>query len=69
MCSGVCPKWHMFLRFLLTTKWGPLHTAALNGHLEVYKVVMDLVVDKNPRSMCHLGHTPLHSVAQKRSFG
>ena len=43
----------------------PLHTAAYNGHLEVYKVIMDLVVDKNPRSMCHSGYTPLHSAAHE----
>ena len=42
----------------------PLHTAALNGHIEVCKVVMDVVTDKNPRSICNFGDTPLHGAAQ-----
>ena len=42
----------------------PLHTAALNGHIEVCKVVMDVVTDKNPRSICNVGDTPLHCAAE-----
>ena len=40
----------------------PLHLAALNGHFETCKFIMNLLTNKNPRDKN--GWTPLHSVAQ-----
>ena len=39
----------------------PLHTAALNGHSEIVKIILDVVEDKNPKGPC--GQTPLHYAA------
>ena len=41
-------------------EWTPLHEAAVRGHIEVYKIYMEKVVDKNPLSG---GLTPLHLAA------
>ena len=38
----------------------PLHMAALKGHIEIYKILMEKVVDKNP---FYRGWTPLHFAA------
>ena len=38
----------------------PLHIAAMKGHIEVYKIYMEKVADKNPLSG---GCTPLHLAA------
>ena len=38
-------------------EWTPLHEAALSGHIEVYKIYMEKVADKNPLAR---GCTPLH---------
>ena len=43
--------------------WTPLHCAAKSGHLDVCKLIMDYLVDKNPKDK-H-GTTPLHFAAQK----
>ena len=40
----------------------PLHLAALNGHFETCKFIMNLLTNKNPKDKN--GWTPLHSVAQ-----
>ena len=42
----------------------PLHEAADNGHLEIVKLIMGHVKDKNP-AMKHYGTTPLHYAAEK----
>ena len=39
----------------------PLHLAASEGHLEVCKLILQQVQDKNP--MAHDAVTPLHSAA------
>ena len=46
-------------------KWGgtPLHTAALYGHLEVVRLILDSVEDKNP--VDNRGLTPLHHAARE----
>ena len=36
----------------------PLHFAIMGGQLEVYKLIMDEVTDKNPKD--YYGDTPLH---------
>ena len=41
-------------------EWTPLHVAAVRGHIEVYKIYMEKVADKNPLSG---GCTPLHLAA------
>ena len=41
----------------------PLHFAAYNGHLEVCKLIMDNITDKNPTNM--EGETPFHFAAKK----
>ena len=41
-------------------EWTPLHEAAVRGHIEVYKIYMEKVADKNPLSD---GFTPLHLAA------
>ena len=38
----------------------PFHIAALRGHTEIYKIIMETVADKNP--IC-CGLTPLHTAA------
>ena len=38
----------------------PLHMAAIKGHIEIYKILMEKVADKNP---FYRGWTPLHFVA------
>ena len=38
----------------------PLHMAALKGHIEIYKILTEKVVDKNP---FYRGWTPLHFAA------
>ena len=40
--------------------WTPLHIAAIKGHIEIYKIIMEKVADKNP--LCG-GWTPLHFAA------
>ena len=40
----------------------PLHEAAKNGHVEVVKIIMDSVADKNPKA--GNGKTPLHVASQ-----
>ena len=40
--------------------WTPLHTAALKGHTEIYKIIMETVADKNPLVY---GFSPLHFAA------
>ena len=40
----------------------PLHFAAYNGHLEVCKLIMDYITDKNPANM--KGETPFHFAAK-----
>ena len=45
----------------------PLHSAAIGGHLEIYKYLAEKMVDKNPGfkgGMTH-GLTPLHSAAER----
>jgi ankyrin repeat protein len=40
--------------------WTPLHTAAFKGHSEIYKIIMEVVADKNPVVQ---GFSPLHLAA------
>ena len=40
--------------------WTPLHTAAFKGHKEIYKIIMEVVADKNPVVQ---GFSPLHLAA------
>ena len=42
----------------------PLHEAADNGHLEIVKLIMGHVKNKNP-AMKYYGTTPLHYAAEK----
>ena len=42
--------------------WTPLHYSAANGHLEVCRLFMDTVEDKNPEDLCD--RTPLHLAAK-----
>ena len=44
----------------------PLHMAAVEGHFDVYKAIMDHVEDKNPKEMNDW--TPLH-LAATNGFG
>ena len=44
----------------------PLHTAAWRGHIEVYKIIMGKVKDRNPRDK--FGKTPLHWAAMRGHF-
>jgi hypothetical protein len=39
-----------------------LHAAAISGHLEICRLVVQSVVNKNPQ--CHFGNTPLHEAAR-----
>ena len=41
--------------------WTPLHYAAKEGHLDVYKTISNLVEDKNPKDLEDF--TPLHAAA------
>ena len=43
--------------------WTPLHSAAFEGHHNVCNLIMDTVVDKNPKDAT--GLTPLHAAAQE----
>ena len=40
--------------------WSLLHYAAKEGHLEVFKFIVNTLVDKNPKSSAMEGKTPLH---------
>merc|ERR1712029_847388 len=46
----------------------PLHYAAQRGHVEVYRLIMNYVQDKNPASP-QGGFTPLHSAASGGHLG
>ena len=39
----------------------PLHMAAFNGHIEICKIILDKIVDKNPKD--NSDWTPLHKAA------
>ena len=41
----------------------PLHGAAMNGHLDVYKLLIGYAIDKNPPMNYHTNWTPLHYAA------
>ena len=43
-----------------------LHKAALNNNVEVYKMIMDKIKDKNPSNS--KGYTPLHFAARRGNF-
>ena len=42
--------------------WTPLHEAAINGHVEVCRLILENIEEKNPND--NYGRTPLHLVAK-----
>merc|ERR1712038_135966 len=54
------------VRYSIHVKTTPLHEAAKNGHLEICKLIMDTIDDKNPaiRTRRKDGWTPLHEAAE-----
>ena len=44
----------------------PLHAAAMGGHFEVCKLIVENVENINPPD--HSGHTPLHEVAERGDY-
>ena len=43
----------------------PLHWAAINGHIEVCKLILEGTSNKNPAEIKHLRQTPLHYAAYR----
>ena len=41
----------------------PLHGAAMNGHLDIYKLLIEYAIDKNPPMNYQTNWTPLHYAA------
>ena len=43
--------------------WTPLHMAAANGHYEIARAIIELVLDKNPKARGPSQKTPYHLAA------
>ena len=48
---------------LITSGWTSLHAAVTVDHTEIYKIIMEKFVDKNPTGIW--GMTPLHFAASR----
>ena len=67
ICRFIVQNNQDYSKWAITTNGNtPLHNAAWRGHIEIYKIIMAKVKDKNPRD--HLGRTPLHWAAMGGQF-
>ena len=59
--NNYVPSFHIDSELGYPEVYGFLHCAALRGQIEIYKIIMESVADKNPR--LYHGSTPLHLAA------